>query len=67
MKSLLMDMKVNESICIDGGITITLEQKSGQRAKLRFEHQGSDIRRVPDRRAELRNDTPGRRATDRAK
>ena len=64
MKSLLMDLKVNESICIDGGITVTLEQKSGQRVKLRFEHQGSDIRRVPDRRAEARNDGPGRRVTD---
>jgi hypothetical protein len=46
MKTLSMDLKVGESVCIDGGVTITLEKKSGQLAKLRFSHEGVDIRRL---------------------
>jgi hypothetical protein len=64
-RTLLMDLKVNESVTIDGGMVITVEQKSGQRIKLRFEHQGADIRRLPDRRDDVREATPGRRADDR--
>jgi hypothetical protein len=63
MNTLYMDLKVNGSIEV-GGVVITLEQKSGQRAKLRIEHEGVDIRRVPDRRNEPRNDMPGRRVED---
>lgn len=62
-KTLLMDLKVGESLQI-GGVVLTLEQKSGQRAKLRFSHEGVDIRRVPDRRNEPREASPGRRSTD---
>ena len=53
-KTLLMDLKVGQSISIDGGrVVITLEEKSGQRIKLRCTHQGAVI----ERRAEPR--TPG--------
>lgn len=49
-RTLLMDIKVGQSLSIDGGrIVITLEEKSGQRAKLRFVHEGVPIERVsPD-------------------
>jgi hypothetical protein len=63
-KQLFMDLKVNESVRIDGGITVTLEKKSGQQARLRFDHDNSDIRRVPDRRAQARDESQGRRSTD---
>lgn len=37
-KSLSMDVKVGESVSIDGGRTLlTVLEKSGQRARLRFE------------------------------
>lgn len=46
-KSLLMDLKVGQSVSIDDGrIVITLEEKSGQRAKLRFVHDGATIERM---------------------
>lgn len=62
-RTLFMDLKVGEALQIGGGITVTLEQKSGQRAKLRFD--GCDeVRRVPDRRAEPREGQTGRRSTD---
>ena len=36
-RSLLMDVKVGQSLSIDGGrITLTVEEKSGQRVKLRM-------------------------------
>lgn len=63
-QTLFMDLKVGESLTIDGGITVTLEQKSGQLAKLRFQHKGADIRRLPDRRSAPREGQSGRRATD---
>jgi hypothetical protein len=47
MRSLLMDVKVGQTLSIDGGrIFITLEEKSGQRAKLRFVHSDASIERV---------------------
>lgn len=40
-RSLSMDVKVGESLCIDGGrLVVVIEHKSGQRAKLRFIHSG---------------------------
>lgn len=45
-RSLLIDLKVGESLYIDGErIVLTLEQKSGQRAKLRFVHEDASIDR----------------------
>lgn len=36
-KSLFLDLKIGQSISIDGGrIVVSLEEKSGQRAKLKF-------------------------------
>lgn len=57
-RTLLMDVKVGQSLSIDGGrILITVEEKSGQRVKLRFVHEGATIERAqvkpapqPDRR-----------------
>jgi hypothetical protein len=63
-KRLLMDLKVGQSLTIGEGVTITLEQKSGQLAKLCIQHNGVEVRRVPDRRAEVREGSPGRRLTD---
>jgi hypothetical protein len=52
-KTLLMDLKVGESISIDGGrVVITLEEKSGQRIKLRCVHEGVPIDRRAKPRAE---------------
>lgn len=46
-KTLLMDVKVGQSISIDGGrVMITLEEKSGQRVKIRFVHDGAQIDRA---------------------
>lgn len=46
-RSLLMDVKVGQSLSIDGGrIVLTVEEKSGQRIKLRFVHDGATIARV---------------------
>lgn len=51
-KTLVMDVKVNESVSIDSGkIVITLEQKSGQLARLKFVHEGADIKRVEPARS----------------
>lgn len=45
-RTLYMDVKVGEVLSIDGGrVLITLEEKSGQRAKLRFEHAGVQVER----------------------
>jgi hypothetical protein len=63
-KRLMMDVKVGESIQLGDGITITLEQKSGQLAKLCIQHNGVDVRRLPDRRSVARQGSPGRRLTD---
>lgn len=39
--TLSMDVKVGESLSIDGGrLVVVIDRKSGQRAKLRFIHQG---------------------------
>lgn len=47
MRSLLMDVKVGQSLSIDGGrIVLTVEEKSGQRVKLRFVHDGITVERV---------------------
>lgn len=47
-RSLLKDLKVGQSLYIDGGrIVITLEHKSGQLAKLRFVHDGASIESSP--------------------
>lgn len=36
-KTLLMDLRVGESLTLDGGrVVVTLQEKSGQRAKLRL-------------------------------
>jgi hypothetical protein len=46
-RTLFMDIKVGQSLEVDGGrMVITLEHKSGQLAKLKFEHEGANIRRV---------------------
>lgn len=40
-RTLSMDVKVGQSLSIDGGrLVVVLDHKSGQRAKLRFIHQG---------------------------
>lgn len=40
-RTLMMDVKVGETLSIDGGrLIVTLEHKSGQRARLRFVHAG---------------------------
>ncbi len=46
-KTLSMDIKVGESVSIDGGrVVLTLEAKSGQRARLTFQHESDvDVRR----------------------
>lgn len=31
-----MDVRVGESVSIDGRVTVTVQEKSGQRARLRF-------------------------------
>lgn len=47
-KTLVTDVKVGETLYFDGGaIAITLEQKNGQRSKLRIVHQGVDVSRTP--------------------
>lgn len=49
-RSLSMDVKVGESLSIDGGrLVVVLERKSGQRVKLRFIDSG-DVK--VERRAE---------------
>lgn len=46
-RTLLMDVKVGESLTIDGGrIVVTVEEKSGRRVKLRFVHDDAKIERV---------------------
>jgi pyruvate kinase len=41
-----MDVKVGQSLSIDGGrIVLTVEEKSGQRVKLRFVHDGVTVER----------------------
>ncbi len=56
-RTLLMDVKVGESLSIDGGrIVITIEEKSGQRVKCRIVHEDATIERArkpapePDRK-----------------
>lgn len=39
---LFMDLKVGHSLTIDG-TTVTLEQKSGQLARLKIEHVGAKV------------------------
>ena len=40
-ESLIIDVRVGESISIDGGrVVMTLKEKSGQRAKLHFSARG---------------------------
>ena len=47
-QTLLTDVKVGETLYLDGGrIAITLDHKSGQRAKLRIVHQGATVSRTP--------------------
>lgn len=50
-RTLVMDVKVGESVSIDSGIVITLDAKSGQLARLRFVHEGADIKRVEPARS----------------
>lgn len=47
--SLTMDVRVGESVAIDGQrIVITVESKSGQLARLRFDHdKTADVQRLP--------------------
>lgn len=43
-QSLSMDVRVGESVAIDGDrITLTVDEKSGQRARLRFEMDASVV------------------------
>lgn len=51
-KSLTVELRVGESVAIDGGrIIATLEHKSGQRARLAFEaEEQTRIERVTDKR-----------------
>ena len=46
--TLSMDVRVGESLSIDGGrVVITVEAKSGQRARLTFTHAGdATVRRI---------------------
>jgi pyruvate kinase len=47
-KTLLMDVKVGQTVSIDdGNIIFTIEEKSGQRVKIRFVHHGAVIERAP--------------------
>ena len=48
MKGLRIEVRVGESIVVDGGrLTLTLEEKSGQRARIRFDApEDLDIKRV---------------------
>lgn len=47
---LFMDLKVGGTLTIDG-TTVTLEQKSGQLARLRIEHAGAKVEYTgPERR-----------------
>lgn len=52
-RTLFKDLKVGQSLSIDGGrIVVTLEQKSGQLAKLKFVHDGASIEALgPERPA----------------
>lgn len=57
-RSLSIDVKVGEAVSIDGGrVVVTLEEKSGQRIRMRFEaDEGTPIERVKNRhnvRAEI--------------
>jgi pyruvate kinase len=49
-KSVTIDVRSGEAVSIDGGrIIAVLEQKSGQRARIRFEaEEGTPIERVKD-------------------
>lgn len=51
-----MELKVGESLTIDG-TTVTLEPKSGQRARLRIEHVDAKVEYTgPERRKQPRPD-----------
>lgn len=39
-RSYVTDVRVGESLEISGPVTLTLEQKSGQLARMRFQHDG---------------------------
>lgn len=54
-KSLSMDVKVGQSVAIDGGrVILTVESKSGQLARIRFEHvDGVDVRRHQPNKASV--------------
>lgn len=47
-KTLSMDLKVGDSVSIDGGrVVITVEEKSGKRARLKFQQEsGARVERV---------------------
>jgi hypothetical protein len=50
-RSKTIDIRSGEAVSIDGGrVVVVLEEKSGQRARLRFEaEEGTPIERVQDR------------------
>jgi len=46
-RTLFMDVKVGQSLYIDGArIVITLEDKSGRLAKLKIVHEGASVERT---------------------
>jgi pyruvate kinase len=47
LQTLLTDVKVGETLYFnDGEIAITLDQKNGQRCKLRIVHRGAKVSRT---------------------
>ena len=65
MARLVMDLRIGDTLELEGGIKVTLQQKSGQLAKLCFERdEPMQIKRQPERRAQARESNPGRRSSD---
>jgi hypothetical protein len=65
MPRLVFDLRMGESLVLEGGLTVTLQQKSGQLAKLCFESTDPmQIQRQGERRSAPREGFPGRRSTD---
>lgn len=58
---LFKDMKVGGTLTIDG-VTVTLEQKSGQVARLRIEHAGAQVTYSGPERRKLTRDEPAKAA-----
>lgn len=57
MQRLFVDLKVGGTLTIDGA-TVTLEQKSGQLARLRVEHVGAKVEYTGPERRKAPRPTP---------